>query len=84
MFDFLKNKSNSTEIVEKNNEENKHDNGSVSIGAGYTATQTANTMTQQAAKTFAKPDTYTGNRTLYDSGAAKVNAKKQLFSGGGK
>ena len=63
MFDFLKKKSNTTEIVEKNNEEKKHDNGSSSIGAGYTATQTAKTMAQQAAERFAKPDTYTGNRT---------------------
>lgn len=49
---------------------------------GYVATQTASIARQQAAKTFAKPDSYTGNRTLYDSGAAKVKAKKTLFQGG--
>lgn len=84
MLEFLKKKSNTTEIVERNNEEKKHNNGSASIGAGYMATQTAKTMKQQAAERFAKPETYTGNRTLYDSGAAKLNAKKQLFSGGGE
>ncbi|MDQ0480261.1 hypothetical protein [Hathewaya limosa] len=41
-------------------------------------------MTQQAAETFAKPDTYMGNRTLYDSGAAKINAKRTLFKSGGE
>ena len=39
-------------------------------------------MAQKADQKYEKPDTYTGNRTLYDSGAAKVNAKKNLFSSG--
>ena len=37
-------------------------------------------MIEQAAQEYAKPDTYTGNRTLYDSGPAKYNAKKKLFA----
>lgn len=31
---------------------------------------------------YAKPDKYTGNRKLYDSGQAKANAKKELFAEG--
>lgn len=84
MFDFLKKRSTSTEIIECSEEQKESENGLLSIGAGYAATQTAQTMTQQAAQKFAKPDTYTGNRTLYDSGTAKYNAKEKLFSGGGE
>lgn len=85
LFDFLKKKKSvSTEIVEASEERKKCDSGASSIGAGYAASQAAQTMTQQAAKTFAKPDTYTGNRTLYDSGSAKINAKKNLFNSGDK
>lgn len=85
MLEFLKRKtSTSTEIAESSEERKRDDNGSVKIGSGYTATMTAQAATQQAAKTFAKPDTYTGNRTLYDSGAAKLKAKKDLFSTGKK
>ena len=84
MFNFLKKKSISAEIEESHEERKERVNGSSSIGAGYAATQTAHTMTQQAAQRFAKPDNYTGNRTLYDSGTAKYNAKKNSFSGGGE
>lgn len=31
---------------------------------------------------YAKPENYTGNRKLYDSGQAKANAKKELFADG--
>lgn len=83
MYDFFqKKKPDSTEILESSEERRKKENSSSGIGAGYTATQTAQTMIRQAAQKFAKPDTYTGNRTLYDSGAAKVNAKKSLFGSG--
>lgn len=85
MLEFLKRKTNtSTEIIECTEGKNKKDNDSVKIGSGYAATTAAQSATQQAAKTFAKPDTYTGNRTLYDSGAAKLKAKKDLFSTGKK
>lgn len=82
MFGFLKKKKNaSTEIINTSDDERiKQENGLTDIGAGYAATQTAYVETQQAAKKFAKPETYTGNRTLYDSGSAKLNAKKTLFS----
>lgn len=65
-----------------NDDEKRSDNGASNIGSGYAATQSAYRAIQQAAKTFAKPDTYTGNRVLYDSGAAKLNAKKELFKSG--
>lgn len=82
MFDFLKKKKQtSTEIITVDEENEKHENGASSIGTGYAATNSAYQATQEAAIKYAKPDTYTGNRTLYDSPAAKVNAKKKLFSG---
>lgn len=84
MFDFFKRKSKSTELIESSKDEREKDNGATGIGMGYSATQTAQNMTQMAAEKFAKPDTYTGNRTLYDSPVAKINAKKKLFSGGGE
>lgn len=82
MFDFLRNKKRvSTEIVRVSEEEQKEqENSSVNIGTGYVSTQTAQVATQQAAKTFAKPISYAGNRILYDSGIAKANAKKSLFN----
>lgn len=82
MFGFLKKKSDSTELAEVSGKDEKKDNGVTGIGAGYSATQVAQRMIQQAAEKFAKPDTYTGNRTLYDSGAAKLDAKKKLFGSG--
>lgn len=83
MFSFP-NKENgiSIETVKKTTEEKDSENDSLDIGVGYAATQTAQNMTRKAAQKFAKPDTYTGNRTLYDSGSAKLKAKKTLFSNG--
>ncbi len=85
MFNFFrKKKTDSAEVVNIVNEEPKEqENGSFIIGAGYAATQSAKVSAQQAAKTFAKPDTYVGNRNLYDSSAAKRNAKKILFQENG-
>ena len=85
MFGFLKKKVNSsTELCNFKDEENEneYDNDSSNIAAGFAAAQSAYTTTQQAASRYAKPDTYTGNRQLYDSGKAKVNAKKNLFKSG--
>lgn len=84
MFGFKKKSSDSTEIREYEKDDKKHDNDATTISAGYAATQAAQLSTHQASKTFSKPDAYTGNRTLYDSGAAKVNAKKVLFADGQK
>lgn len=82
MYNFLKS-SDAEEFIEDGKEKKKQEDSSPDIGAGYAATQTAQIKTQQAAQKFAKPDTYTGNRTLYDSGSAKINAKKNLFKSGG-
>ncbi|MBR1657917.1 MAG: hypothetical protein IJ697_05570 [Synergistaceae bacterium] len=51
------------------------------IAEGLAATQSAKVSADNAAKKFAKPENYTGNRTLYDSGSAKYHAKSELFSG---
>lgn len=84
MFSFFKRKNAvGTEIITKSDKEQKeHENASSKIGAGYAATQTAYEATKRAAKTYAKPETYTGNRTLYDSGKAKLKAKADLFKNG--
>ena len=82
MYNFLKN-NDAEEFFEQDMEKRKQEDSSSDVVAGYAAAQTAQIKTQQAAKTFAKPDTYTGNRTLYDSGSAKINAKKNLFKSGG-
>lgn len=79
----MEEKSNLTENIgesEKNKKRKK--NNSAKIGAGYAVTQIAQSEVEKAAIKFAKPDTYTGNRNLYDSGIAKSNAKKELFKSG--
>ena len=63
-------------------EEERRDKSAVDIAAGYAAAESARISTQKAAQKFAKPDKYTGNRNLYDSGAAKRNAKMELFKDG--
>lgn len=68
--------------ISEEEKKKKQNNGSVTISAGYAATQSAYQSTQEAALKYAKPETYTGNRLAYDSSAAKTNAKKRLFSGG--
>ena len=64
-----------------NTEEKKEDKiaKDSQITAGYAATQSAYESTQAAAIKYGKPDSYVGNRTAYDSGAAKVAAKRKLF-----
>lgn len=72
----------SSRELEDTQEDKKSDNGSTQIGAGYAATRSAQQSAQKAAQKFAKPETFKGNRTLYDSGSAKVNAKNKLFGEG--
>lgn len=81
MFDFWKLKRNSLEENDSTSS-NKEENGATAIGAGYAATAASRASTQQAAQKFSKPESYTGNRTLYDSGAAKRQAKMKLFENG--
>lgn len=58
------------------------DNGSSVIGMGYAATMAARNATLEAAKNYAKPEQYKGNRQIYDNGNAKKNAKLELFKEG--
>lgn len=82
MFNFFKKKIAESTELQTSQEKEKRDNGGTQIGVGYTITNAAKDMTQAAAKKFAKPATYTGNRTMYDSGAAKRKAKEDLFKSG--
>ncbi|MBQ9389468.1 MAG: hypothetical protein IJU07_04775 [Synergistaceae bacterium] len=59
----------------------KDDKTELIIAEGLAATQSARTSANMAAERFAKPENYTGNRTLYDSGSAKYHAKSDLFNG---
>lgn len=65
MPDSKKKKDNETELT---------------IAEGLAATQSARASADSIAPIFDKSDTYTGNRTLYDSGPAKRQAKMELFS----
>ncbi|MBQ7578255.1 MAG: hypothetical protein IJT21_08330 [Synergistaceae bacterium] len=56
--------------------------GGVQAASTFTAIDTARSAELQNAAKFAKPDTYTGNRTLYDSPQAKIDAKIEAFNSG--
>lgn len=71
MFEFL-------------NGKDKDDDSVLRAATGFSATATAQNMTQKAAETFAKPDTYTGNRNMFDSDAAKADAKRAVFRSGNR
>ena len=73
MFDFLKKKK-------KSDNESSKDNSIITGATGLAATNSAQQSTQKAAETFKKPDKYTGNRQLFDSPSAKINAKKSAFT----
>lgn len=72
MFNFFKKNSNNV-ITDK--EENNDD--SISIGVGFSATNSATASTKAAAKKFAKPSKY--DRRLLDDGVAKKNIKTNAF-----
>ena len=82
MFDFMKKKASTSFEISNSEEQEQRNQDALEIGAGYVATQSANESIRQAAQLYAKPETYTGNRLLYDSGQAKVSAKKELFKSG--
>lgn len=60
----------------------KDDRQEIIIVTGLSATEAARVSAKDAAKKFAKPQEYTGSRTLYDSGSAKHQAKMSLFRDG--
>lgn len=52
------------------------------VAAGIAAGESVNTSVENLGIKYAKPNEYTGNRHLYDSPRAKINAKKDIFSKG--
>ena len=87
MFGFFKKKSRqTTEIISRDDNDSDEEKvgSSVTSAAGIAATESARVSVNQAAKTFAKPDKYTGNRHLYDSGTAKKGVKMDSFASGGQ
>lgn len=64
---------------EDSRQDSEQDSSSVKTAYGYAATESARNSTQQAAAKFAKPSTYTGARSLYDSATAKKQTKRGLF-----
>ena len=57
-----------------------YDDDSPLTAAGLVASKSVEKSADDAAKRFAKPQNYTGNRKLYDSPSAKRHAKSSLFS----
>ena len=71
-----------SEYLKDNNADEDSEKSKKTIVAGIAATESARISTQKAAVEYAKPDTYAGNRSLYDSASAKKRAKDVAFSGG--
>ena len=84
MFGFNKRKKDEVNQIASHEEEEKRDNAAKKIGTSQAIMQEVQQAKGQAAIKYAKPGTYTGNRALYDSEAAKKNAKKKLFETGKK
>lgn len=78
MFNFLKKKSTTEIVVVEQDKEQK--DGSIEIGSGFAAVESARASTQVAAQKFAKPTKY--DRHLLDDGVAKLNVKKVAFKSG--
>lgn len=75
--------SSNPKLTDENVKRDEKDKDIVKVVTGLSATESARASTMQAAKTFAKPDKYTGNRNLYDNGAAKRGVKIDSFNKGG-
>lgn len=82
IFKKRKNKWTRDLVVIHERESDSEDNSNVNIATGYAATGSAQFSAQQAAQKYSKPDSYTGNRTIYDDGAAKRKVKADLFKDG--
>lgn len=72
----------SNEKIASNNADSDKDDSQKKIASGIAATEAAVVSTRQAAVEYAQPNTYTGNRALYDSASAKRQAKEAAFSSG--
>ena len=78
---FKKNyQSDCKDMVQTEEDEHKPESSIDDIASGLAAGESARISAQQAAKKFAKPSKY--DRKLFDSGKAKVNAKKLAFKDG--
>lgn len=64
--------------IEKENEES-----SKYVATGIVIGKEINQAIDNLGSKYAKPDKYTGNRKLYDSPQAKINAKNNAFCNGG-
>lgn len=86
MFGFFrkKDKDKDTAVSVDVRSQSPGGNGVVNAAAGVSITETARAATDSANAAYAKPEQYTGNRPLYDSGAAKQNVKNKAFSSGGE
>ena len=69
MFDFLKRKK-----------KGGGGNDSAQTAATITAVHAAGESATQAAAKYSRPESYTGNRGLYDSQQAKISAKYEAFA----
>lgn len=82
MFSFFKKKIDKS--TNNGNDSLKEDKNkdSIKIASGFAVAESARQSTEKAAAYYAKPESYTGNRHMYDSGIAKKNAKTELFNSG--
>lgn len=77
---LFKGKATKEIVVSEKEKAEDHEDVAVKAGSTYAAMQSANQSVRKAAEKFAKPAQY--DRSLYDSGAAKRNAKMQAFQSG--
>lgn len=86
MFGFFKKKEKekSTAVSVEVKNKTPGGNGVVDAATGIAITDAARAATDNANAVYAKPTQYTGNRGLYDSGAAKNNVKVKAFASGGE
>lgn len=71
MFSFFKKKIDKS--TNNGNDSLKEDKNkdSIKIASGFAVAESARQSTEKAAAYYAKPESYTGNRHMYDSGIAK-------------
>lgn len=63
-------------------QQDKQEKNTSRLGGAAAGMNTAEQVQAAVGQKFSVPDTYTGNRNLYDDGYAKLSAKKALFKDG--
>lgn len=63
-------------------QQDKQEKNASRLGSAAAGMNTAEQVQAAVGQKFSVPDTYTGNRNLYDDGYAKLSAKKALFKDG--